>query len=139
MLGAGAGEVTGVARGAGGVAAEADLTHVAGAGGGRGRAVPGEGNGAELRRASHKASESTRRRRRQQPKQLGHIVQMLPRAQYGGEQLALGDTRPLTIESQVSNRAKHLLDNTNPPPQIVCGPVGEGQTQKPNILFRFRD
>ena len=37
------------------------------------------------------------------------------------EQLALGDTRPLTIESQVSNRVKHLLDSTNPPPQIVWG------------------
>ena len=37
------------------------------------------------------------------------------------EQLALGDNRSLTIESQVSTRMKHLLDSTSPPPQIVWG------------------
>ena len=53
------------------------------------------------------------------------------------EQLALGDTRPLTIESQVSNRVKHLLDSTNPPPQIVWGQRQKAKHKKPRILFRF--
>ena len=50
------------------------------------------------------------------------------------EQLALGDARPLTIESQVSCRVKYLMDSTSPPPHIVWGPTRESQTHPTSIL-----